>query len=345
MDLLSPENLNTIAEEAIFNRFIGLYDLVAVMAAEDNYVDIMPKLWKLFKCYNAKEGEIEADLCTMRIARWTVMLQLWGGFLTNSTLVRHLNLYYEDPVTAELRRCSSHQLRGQPYLIKLEDLKDYIKDIERACKMIFPLPKRLFSEEQEQKKEVTNKKNFFRKEGDFWDVSFDGVMVSQLRHLIGMDYIKYLLENPNRPVASLAFIRTPPTSKEASQLGKMHEGQLEEVGLTESASLGFKGDISKETKENYKRRIQELEEIINDAESLGEEVSKAQKDKKELIKQLKTFRDKSIDKPRTSVSNAITRAINRIRTYHPSLAEHLKKNVHLGYSCIYTPSTDPNWNK
>ena len=71
---------------------------------------------------------------------------------------------------------------------------------------------------------------------------------TKIKHLKGMDYIKYLLENPNRPIAVLALIQTPLTSEGASQLAKMNEDQLEELGLTKSTSLGYKEEISKETK-------------------------------------------------------------------------------------------------
>ena len=204
-----------------------------------------------------------------------------------------------------------------------------------------------------KKMEMAKKENFFRKEGDFWEVSFDGKTVRGIKHLRGMDYIEYLLGHPGREVTVSEFIRTPPASEEASRFGKMNEDQLEELRLSKSKSLrqGYKEKRSEEiveqdrrNQEIFRKRITDLEEIINDSESLREEVSKAQKEKEDLIKELKASIDKSADKPRKAVSSAITRAINRMKKHHSSLAEHLKRNIHPGYSCIYTPPIDPNWN-
>ena len=204
-----------------------------------------------------------------------------------------------------------------------------------------------------KKMEMANKENFFRKEGDFWEVSFDGKAVRGIKHLAGMDYIQYLLEHPGQAVPASEFIRTPLTPEEGSRLGKMHEDQLEELGLSKSKSLrqGYKEKRSEEIVEQDQRskeilinRIKELEETINDRDSLGEEVRKAQQEREDLIKELTAALDKSADKPRKAVFSVITRAINRMKKHHSSLAEHLKKNIHLGYSCFYTPPIDPNWN-
>ena len=207
---------------------------------------------------------------------------------------------------------------------------------------------------QEMNRVETEEGNFFRKEGDAWKVSFDGITVPNIRHLKGMDYIKYLLEHLGRYVPVSEFIQTLPTSEEATRLGKMREDQLEELSLSKSKSLkeGHKVRLSREiserdrqTKEKFRKEIRELEEIIVDPQSPKEEVSEAQTKRKLLINELRAFHDRSTDRPRTAVSMAISRAITHIGKHHRSLAEHLRNHIHLGNECIYSPPNNPDWNR
>jgi hypothetical protein len=321
-NVLSEEYLDTIARKAISSGFVQLDDLAYIFVAEQNYRDIMPVLLELYEGPDRTE-EIKKETRQERASTWTRLLWYWTKIplFGDAGTIPYLNVDNRN-------------------LVKLEDLQEYLKSLRPCHGINLPLPTRLFP-------------NFFRKEGDFWNVSFDGKTVRGIKHLIGMDYIEYLLEHPGRGVSASRFIRTPLTSEEGSRLGKMHEDQLEELRLSKSKSLrqGYKEKRSEEiveqdrrSKEEFRKRITELEEIINDKESLGEEVWEAQKEKEDLIKELTASLDKSADKPRKAVSNAITRTINRMKKYHSSLAEHLKRNIHPGYSCIYTPPIDPNWN-
>lgn len=321
-NVLSEEYLDKIARMAISIAFVQLDDLVSIFAAEQNYRDIMPVLLELYEGPDRAE-EIKKETRQDRASIWTRLLWYWTRvpIMGDEGTIPCLNVDNRN-------------------LVKLEDLQEYLKKLRPCHGINLPLPTRLFP-------------NFFRKEGDFWNVSFDGKTVRGIKHLIGMDYIEYLLEHPGRVAPASRFIRTPLTSEEGSRLGKMHEDQLEELGLSESKSLrqGYKEKRSEKiveqdrrSTEEFRKKITELEEIINDTESLREEVWEAQKKRKDLIKELTASLDKSADKPRKAVSIAITRAINRMKKHHSSLAEHLKSNIHLGYSCIYTPPIDLNWN-
>lgn len=324
-NVLSDEYLDEIAKKAISSGFVQLDDLAYILTAEQNYRDILPVLLELYEGPDRTE-EIKKGTRQERASIWTRLLWYWRRI----------------PITGDVGviPCLNVDNRN---LVKLKDLQEYLKKLRPCHGINLPLPTRLFP-------------NFFRKEGDFWNVSFDGKTVHSIEHLIGMDHIEYLLEHPGRFVSASEFIRTPLTSEEGSRLGEMHEDQLEELRLSKSKSLrqGYREKRSEEivgqdrrSKEIFRKKITDLEEIINDRESLQEEVWKAQKEREALIKELKASLDKSAksaDKPRKAVSNAITRAINRIRKHHPSLAEHLKKHIRLGYFCTYTPPIDPNWN-
>lgn len=209
-------------------------------------------------------------------------------------------------------------------------------------------------EAQGEEKEVTETGNIFRKEGDAWEIFFDGKPVRNINQSKGMEYIKYLLEHPGRYVPASAFIQTPPTSEEASLLDKMHEVQLEELNLSKSKSpkgkhkVRLSGEMlerERQTKEKFRKEIKELDEIINDPDSLQEEVLKAETKKEFILKELKASYDRSAENSRTAVANAITRAITHIRKHHRPLADHLKKHIQLGNRCIYSPPDNPDWNK
>ncbi len=246
-------------------------------------------------------------------------------------------------------------------LTKIEDLfQSYVKyalqkareviDVEFTLLRTQTTPKHL--EVREETDRPISKGNIFRKEGDFWEVSFDGKAVSTIKHLIGMDYIKYLVENPYRSTPATEFIRTSQISREADPLNKMSKDQLEELSLTKSRSPGHLVEKldhkekakNEQRKDTFRKRIKELNEIIDEKESPKDERSRAIEEKNMILNELSDSFTKSNDKARSSVKNAINRAITHIKQHHPGLADHLKKYVALGHTCLYIPPVDLHWN-
>lgn len=356
MKISDDEYLNAIAQEAILNGFISDTDLAPIMAAEDNCPDIMLPLLKVFGFSIPKEGELETEQFLYRVGRWAIMIGSWES--PDSPLGRPLNLYYEVPGTGELMRCTRESWLLESYLIKLEELKDYIKDIERVCKIIFPLPKRLFPVNGIDT--VSNKEpdseNTFRLEGDFWTISYEGILI-RLKNAKGLHYIAYLLKNPNRDIkgSELVRIMEPPYEDlRAKDLNKMGEPYLEKESLRKTSALGDSGNaLDSKAIAEYKKRLKEIKEELSEEVLSDEDRFTLREEKEGIEDELKAGFDRLgrprklgdvEEKIRKAVTNRIKESLKTINKEHPALGKHLSDTLKTGATCSYTPTTDISWN-
>ncbi len=174
--------------------------------------------------------------------------------------------------------------------------------------------------------------NVFRREGDYWLVVFDGLTV-RARDLKGMRYLARLLGSPGREQHVLDLV--------AAESGG-------DAGLPRSA-LGDAGEIlDQRAKEAYRRRLEEIEEDIDEATALGDDERAAQADAERefLVRELaRAFglggRDRraasASERARVSVTRAVRQAMERIAEHHPTLGEHLDHAIRTGTYCAYAP--------
>lgn len=176
-----------------------------------------------------------------------------------------------------------------------------------------------------------------KKDGDFWQVTFEGE-TTLLKDSKGLGYMAKLLKNPGREVHSLELAM--PTGRTAVAT----EGEA-----LRSDALGDVGPILDETaKKAYKRRIDELEAEIEEAEFDHdiEKAARAHEERSLLIQQIGAAmglggRDRrtgsAAERARVSVTRNVKEALRRISEALPPLGEHLQATVRTGTYCSYTP--------
>ena len=177
---------------------------------------------------------------------------------------------------------------------------------------------------------ATTHTNVFRREGDYWSVTFEGRTV-RVRDLKGMRYLAQLLAHPGREFHVLDLV--------AAETGQQ-------------TALGDAGEMLDErAKTAYRRRLAEIEDDIEQARALGDAGREAQADAERdfLVRELARAvglggRDRragsASERARSGVTRAIRQAIARIGEHHPRLGEHLDRAVRTGTSCAYGPDPD-----
>jgi pimeloyl-ACP methyl ester carboxylesterase len=178
--------------------------------------------------------------------------------------------------------------------------------------------------------------NVFRCDGEYWTVAFDG-QVSTLRDSKGMRDLARLLVEPDR-------------EHHVSDLAAIDSG----VGTGLSPSRGFDPVIDSTAREQYRRRLQELDEQIDDSDAHGDagRSAAAVAEREALVAELSRAygiggnvrrSPDHIERARKAVSRRLREAIARIAQVHPTLGRHLQAAVHTGVLCRYSPDREMSW--
>ncbi|MEX2553294.1 MAG: hypothetical protein WD627_09905, partial [Actinomycetota bacterium] len=186
--------------------------------------------------------------------------------------------------------------------------------------------------------------SIFRKDGEYWTIGFQGVVVL-MKDAKGLHMLRRLLAAPGSDlhVLELAAGTAASTNRKA--------------GLREGWSLD---GISAETildpmaKAAYRARIEGLNREIDEAES-NNDMGRASAGRAELQFLLDELtaavglggRDRRIpssaERARSSVSKSIRSSVGRIQTAHPALGAHLAGAITTGYFCSYKPNEAVDW--
>ena len=182
----------------------------------------------------------------------------------------------------------------------------------------------------------------FRREGDYWTVSWQGNLV-RLKDAKGLHYLGYLLANPGREVLA----------QELALLGAATgKGRASAEPDRPAATLGDAGAmLDTRACEQYRQRIGELREELTEAdrlndgyratrlrcelESLGDQLAAAVG----LGGRLRKAASHS-ERARLMVTKAIKAAIAKIRRRDVALGHHLATSIKTGNFCIYDPGPD-----
>jgi hypothetical protein len=182
--------------------------------------------------------------------------------------------------------------------------------------------------------------NVFRREGDYWSVSFEGHIV-RVRDLKGMRYLARLLADPGREYHVLDLV-----AAETGRGAQPDSGHA--AGLPRSA-LGDAGEgLDAQAKDAYRRRLAEIEDDLEQAHATGdaERATQAGTERDFLVRELtRAFglggRDRraasASERARAAVTRAVRQAMTRIAEHHPQLGEHLGRTIRTGTYCAYVP--------
>jgi hypothetical protein len=189
----------------------------------------------------------------------------------------------------------------------------------------------------------------FRREGEFWTIAYGGQMF-RLRDLKGVRYISSLLASPEREVHVLELVGA------ATRLPADARMEPRQNDLAGHWRADLDPVLDDQAKEEYGRRLAELEEELEQARGWGdtERVARLQGELDLLTEELSRAvglrgRDRTFTSPeeraRISVTKAIRTAIRLIEKHSPALAAHLEGSIQTGRFCSYaTPgAAPPRW--
>ena len=187
--------------------------------------------------------------------------------------------------------------------------------------------------------------NVFAREGEYWTVVFNG-RVSRVRDAKGLQYLAHLLRHPGEEVHALALVSAIDLPAPAAGGGPT---RLRDDGLTVAAGAGDAGPVLDATAvAAYRRRYQELQEELADAEEASDEVrlARAQDELDALAEQLTAGlglggrhrrAGSAGERARLAVTKAIRAGLRKLRAADPDLGRHLERAVRTGTFCSYLP--------
>ncbi|HEY6778903.1 MAG TPA: AAA family ATPase [Thermoleophilaceae bacterium] len=189
----------------------------------------------------------------------------------------------------------------------------------------------------------------FRREGEFWTITYEGQMF-RLRDVKGLRYIALLLASPGREMHVLELVSAA-TGRRADARARLAGDEV-----VASWPSDFDPLLDDQARKDYGRRLEELEEELEQARDWGdtERAARLGDELDLLTKELaravglrgreRTFASPA-ERARISVTKAIRTAIRLIDNHCPELAAHFEASIQTGRSCSYATPGDrpPSW--
>ncbi len=178
----------------------------------------------------------------------------------------------------------------------------------------------------------THEDSLFLRQNDYWIIRYHG-HTAFLKSTRGLECLCYLLRHPARDVHVSELLATP-------------------IDLPASAFFQGAGPIlDSRAKAKYKRRINELQDDLEEAERFNDSyrAAKTRREMDAIAEQLaaavglggRNRRSLSqAERARSAVTKCIKKAIQRIDEAIPSLGYHFASRIKTGYFCSYNPHPD-----
>jgi len=187
--------------------------------------------------------------------------------------------------------------------------------------------------------------NTFILEGDFWSLTYDGVLV-RLKASKGLQDIARLLAMPGREVAAVDLASGLPRGAGRAV------STMADLGMGVEADAGEALDA--EARKQYRSRLADLEEEISEAEANNdlERAGQAREEREFLLAELGAAvglsgRPRRVLDPAERARKAVTwrihEAITHIEKVQPALGRHLRRSVRTGSFCVYDPVEPTTW--
>jgi tetratricopeptide (TPR) repeat protein len=186
----------------------------------------------------------------------------------------------------------------------------------------------------------TQRETLLQLEGEYWTISHES-SVTRLRDSKGMRVLARLLAEPGRPHPALDLER----------LGRPRDEMTERaIASADSGEL-----LDDEARQQYRDRITELRESIEEAEAWGkaDDAGVMAEELDFLVRELSRavgiggrarHAGSAAERARLNVTRAVKSALRRIAESNPELAAHLGATVHTGTVCVYSPEyRAPRW--
>jgi tetratricopeptide (TPR) repeat protein len=204
---------------------------------------------------------------------------------------------------------------------------------------IASLAERTAGRAPEHTRALQARRTSFRRDGEYWSIDYEEDSF-RLKDSRGLHYLARLLDEPGRELHALDLV--------AGVRGGEPVVHGAEPGIA-SSPHGDTGEIlDARAKAEYRRRLSELEEELEEARTFSdpERAARAEEEHDFLVRELAGAiglggRDRRAGSPseraRVSVTRAIRSALGRIREHSSALGDHLESTIRTGTYCSYTP--------
>jgi hypothetical protein len=196
---------------------------------------------------------------------------------------------------------------------------------------------------------VASEDSVFKREGDYWTIVYER-QTARLKATRGIQCLAWLLSHPGQEfhVSELitATVKVP-------VLAEIADTDLRRSSFegTNTLSVGSRPILDAQAKAEYKRRLEDLQGNLEDAERFNdpERAAKARDEMATIANQLASAlglggRDRrtgsETERARSAVTKRIKGSINRIIEIIPPLGRNLAVQVKTGYFCSYNPNPD-----
>jgi hypothetical protein len=173
----------------------------------------------------------------------------------------------------------------------------------------------------------------FRKDGEIWTLSFERKAV-HVTDKLGLDYIAELLRKPRVPIESAQLAGADVDSTKLAAVPGIPLSNEKTIKAVRADLVEKRTELAGLQQSNWPRKGVLQEKIAKLEKYLGEVETHHGKARKVAG---------TAQRSRTSVTNAINRAIEHISRHHPDLALHLKESIKTGTTLIYAPVVLPDW--
>ena len=169
----------------------------------------------------------------------------------------------------------------------------------------------------------------FRRDGSGWVITYEGRVV-RLPDRRGFEWLRRLVAQPGKEISAL--------------------------DLVGGGSWDRPPVFDDRAKEQYRRRLGELDRVLEEAEQYNDlaRAEQARLERDALVDELARGvglggRDRpagaDTERARVNVTRAVRRALTELEGAHPALAKHLSATIRTGLACSYTPDprNAPRW--
>jgi non-specific serine/threonine protein kinase len=190
---------------------------------------------------------------------------------------------------------------------------------------------------------ATDEESLFIQPKEYWTIRYQG-HVALIKSIRGLHYLAILLRHPGRAFHVRELFAHPLDASTPSV------GVAVPEQVTGGLFYGFPV-LDAQAKAEYKRRINELRDELEEAERVND----AQR-KTEIQNELQAICDNlasavglngrdrktcsDAERARSAVTKCIKKAIQKIGEAIPSLGYHLANSIKTGYFCSYNPHSD-----
>lgn len=180
--------------------------------------------------------------------------------------------------------------------------------------------------------------NIFRREGDYWSVCFNNVLV-RIRHSLGMQYIANLIAANGNEVHVLDLIASDNADRQT--LGALASATADPI-------------LDPLARSQYRQRLIEIEEDLELAQACNDagRAEMLHQEKQSIVRELAASYGLSgrqrtapatLERARIRAKNRLTSALNAIKKNNPAAWRHFDAALRTGRTCSYRPEHATRW--